>query len=86
MAIGVVIFEFSALTYMIFNLRDIKYNLFRTVVWPVIFTLITAFCLVELLHLSLILELLIALTAIILTGATIRIGKDELNFIKQVLF
>jgi O-antigen/teichoic acid export membrane protein len=86
MAIGVVIFEISALTYMIFNLSDIKYNLFRTVVWPVIFTLITAFCLVELLHLSLILELLIALTAIILSGATIRIGKDELNFIKQVLF
>jgi O-antigen/teichoic acid export membrane protein len=86
MAIGLVIFEISALTYMIFNLTEIKYNLFRIVIWPVVFTLLTAFCLVELLHLNLFLEILIALTAIVLIGATIKIGKDEIKFCKQVLF
>ncbi|MBL1212795.1 MAG: oligosaccharide flippase family protein [Ignavibacteriae bacterium] len=86
MAIGLVIFELSALTYMVLNLKEIKYSIVRTIIIPLLFTFLTAASLVELLHLSLMAELLITFTAIILLAFTIKIGKREFNFFKQVLF
>ena len=86
MAIGLVIFELTALGYMMFNLKEIKYSIIRTIIIPLVFTFLTAISLVELLHLSIVIELLITITAIILLAFTIKIGKKEFEFFKQVLF
>jgi len=79
------ILNFISLSYMIYFLkRDIKIKITRFIVVPVLFTTLVLLFLI-LLQASLYIELLIAATLFIpLLVLIMKVGKDEINFIKRI--